>query len=167
VKQGRGKLCGGPRRSRELPKRARATAHRDLTGRDSLRLFIVPTLSLVLLVAGCDEWGGDEARNRLHLPPFGLEGEPQAGRNLYLAHCSECHGEHGLGSDRGPPLVHKTYRPSHHPDEAFHLAVAQGVKQHHWQYGDMPPIDGLAPEQVAHIAAFIRQQQRRAGIYRE
>lgn len=121
-------------------------------------------VTLVALLSACDDWGGEEARKRMHLPPYGFEGDPAKGRMLYEQVCVTCHGAEGGGSEQGPPLVHRVYAPSHHPDTAFHLAVGQGVRQHHWEFGDMPAVEGLTPEQVQHIAAYIRSRQRAAGI---
>jgi hypothetical protein len=61
-------------------------------------------------------------------------------------------------------LVHPVYRLAHHSDLAFHLAIRNGVQQHHWHFGNMPPVQAMSPEQVEHIIAFVRQEQRRAGI---
>ena len=47
---------------------------------------------------------------------------------------------------------------------AFHLAVKNGVKQHHWHFGHMPPVEDLSPEQVEHVIGYVREEQRRAGI---
>ena len=128
---------------------------------------LFPGLIAAIFISGCDDWGGEQARQRLHLPPYGFEGDARSGRTLYVAHCSECHGDNGRGTAQGPPLVDRVYRPSHHPDEAFHLAVAKGVKRHHWNFGDMPPVSGLTPEEVAHIAAFVRLEQSREGVYQD
>ncbi len=65
---------------------------------------------------------------------------------------------------KGPPLIHDIYRPGHHADLSFHWAVKDGTKQHHWHFGDMPPIADVSPEQVGHIIAYVRREQRRAGI---
>lgn len=116
------------------------------------------------LIWSCDDWGGEAARERMGLPPYGFEGDPQQGRVLYERVCSTCHGPEGTGTDRGPALVHRVYAPSHHPDTAFHLAVARGARQHHWQFGDMPAVVGVTPEQVQHIVAYVRSRQRAADI---
>jgi hypothetical protein len=44
------------------------------------------------------------------------------------------------------------------------MAAGDGVKQHHWQFGDMPPQPNISPEEMGHIIAWVRQEQRRAGI---
>lgn len=83
---------------------------------------------------------------------------------MYEQHCASCHGSNLLGTQQGPPLTHRIYEPSHHSDAAFQLAVASGVGAHHWKFGDMPPVRGLDPDQVAHITAYVRMHQRRTGI---
>lgn len=87
------------------------------------------------------------------------------GERLFGEHCARCHGALAVGTDQGPPLVHAYYVPSHHADPAFQRAVALGVPQHHWRFGDMPPVPGLGTEQVGRITAYVRWLQRRAGIY--
>lgn len=97
-------------------------------------------------------------------PSPGLMPNPNVGKPLYETHCASCHGVDLNGTEIGPPMLHRVYEPSHHSDAAFQMAVAQGVIAHHWQFGDMPPVEGLTPDDVAHITAYIRMHQRRAGI---
>lgn len=87
------------------------------------------------------------------------------GQNLFLQNCMACHGKGAMGSEMGPPLVHRTYEPNHHADAAFYLAVARGVRQHHWTFGDMKPLPNLKREDVAHILAYVRGLQKKAGIF--
>jgi len=97
-------------------------------------------------------------------PTPGLMPNAATGKALFAQHCSGCHGKDLKGSDKGPPLLHKIYEPSHHGDAAFQLAVARGVRAHHWQFGDMPAVEKVTPDDVAHITAFVRAEQRNAGI---
>lgn len=97
-------------------------------------------------------------------PSEGLMPNPGVGKKLFAANCAACHGADLKGSDKGPPMLHKVYEPSHHGDVAFQLAVKNGVRAHHWQFGDMKPVPGLTPDDVAHITAFIRLEQRKVGI---
>ncbi|GAB3540329.1 hypothetical protein GCM10027343_09260 [Noviherbaspirillum agri] len=97
-------------------------------------------------------------------PSAGLMPNPAMGKKLFAANCASCHGADLKGSDKGPPMLHKVYEPSHHSDIAFQLAVKNGVRAHHWQFGDMAPVPGLTPDDVAHITAFIRMEQRKVGI---
>jgi hypothetical protein len=65
---------------------------------------------------------------------------------------------------RGPSHLSKIYEPSHHSDESFRAAVRNGSRQHHWTFGDMPPVTGLSDGDVTAIIAFVRQQQRERGF---
>jgi len=117
-----------------------------------------------MFIAGCGELQPGEGRKNLHLPEEGYIVDLGKGESSYLDNCQVCHGRLGSGARQGPPLVHKTYEPSHHPDMAFHLAVKNGVRQHHWNFGDMPPQLHVSPERTADIAAYIRTIQRKQGI---
>jgi hypothetical protein len=64
----------------------------------------------------------------------------------------------------GPPLVHPVYRPGHHADVAFELAVRRGVRAHHWRFGDMPPQPAVPPGEVGQITRFVRELQQANGI---
>ncbi len=86
------------------------------------------------------------------------------GEEKFNASCSPCHGTQATGSAQGPPLVHKIYEPSHHADFAFQRAAAQGVKAHHWKFGNMPKIEGVTADDVTQIIGYIRWLQRQAGI---
>lgn len=97
-------------------------------------------------------------------PSPGLMPQPAQGKRLFDKHCAACHGLDLKGSDKGPPFLHPVYEPSHHGDAAFQAAVRHGVRAHHWKFGDMPPVAGLSADDVAHITAHVRQQQRAAGI---
>jgi mono/diheme cytochrome c family protein len=87
------------------------------------------------------------------------------GEQKFNANCSACHGIGGIGTTQGPPFLHKVYEPNHHGDAAFHRAAANGVKAHHWQFGDMPKIDAVKPEDVDHITKYVRWLQKQAGIF--
>ena len=93
-----------------------------------------------------------------------LPAEHQAAEALFGALCASCHGHRASGSETGPPLVHSVYRPAHHGDAAFDLAVVRGVKAHHWGFGDMAPVPGLAREDVEGLTAYVRWLQRSVGI---
>ena len=93
-----------------------------------------------------------------------LPAELEAGEAKFNTFCSRCHGAQGQGTNNGPPLVHKIYEPNHHADMAFQRAAAQGVRAHHWKFGNMPKIDGVVPDDVTQIIGYIRWLQRQAGI---
>jgi len=102
-------------------------------------------------------------------PPQGAASPAPAelrdGEQKFTANCSACHGAGGVGTKQGPPLVHKVYEPNHHGDVAFLRAAANGVKAHHWQFGDMPKIDAVKPDDVEQIVKYVRWLQKQAGIF--
>jgi mono/diheme cytochrome c family protein len=119
----------------------------------------ITAVAVLLLVAGCGaEVDGDV------LATLPTPAEHARGSALYAQHCSVCHGAYGLGAETGPPLVHPVYRPRHHGDEAFQLAVAQGVRAHHWRFGDMPPVPGLDRHDVEQVTGYVRWLQRAVGV---
>jgi mono/diheme cytochrome c family protein len=89
---------------------------------------------------------------------------PTVGQGLFEQHCGSCHGIDLKGSNQGPPLLHRIYEPSHHSDLSFQFAVKNGVRAHHWKFGDMKPVPGVTPDDVAHITAYVRARQREVGI---
>lgn len=91
--------------------------------------------------------------------------ELREGEQKFTAKCSGCHGAGGVGTNQGPPLVHKIYEPNHHADAAFQNAAANGVRAHHWQFGNMPKIDGVTPDDVDQIVKYVRWLQKQAGIF--
>jgi mono/diheme cytochrome c family protein len=98
--------------------------------------------------------------------PETLSAEAQMGKRAFDAVCAACHGTNAAGNKAaGPPLVHKIYEPSHHGDMSFVLAVQQGVRAHHWRFGNMPPQDGLTKADVAGIITYVRELQRANGIH--
>lgn len=120
--------------------------------RARLAVVVVGLVGVVAACGGGPEVDGDRAV------------DPQRGEQLFAANCAACHGSVGQGTATGPPLVHEIYEPGHHSDESFQLAVARGVRAHHWDFGDMPPIAGLDRDDVADITAHVRELQREAGI---
>lgn len=98
--------------------------------------------------------------------PQELSEAAKIGQRIFEVKCAVCHGENAVGQNGvAPPLVHRTYEPSHHSDIAFQLAVQNGVRAHHWRFGNMPPIDGLTRADVQSIVAYVRELQRANGIY--
>lgn len=81
-------------------------------------------------------------------PSPGLMPNPAKGMALYEKSCAGCHGQDLQGTDKGPPFLHRVYEPSHHGDAAFQMAVRNGVRAHHWRFGDMQPLPDLTPDDV-------------------
>ena len=87
------------------------------------------------------------------------------GQLLYEKYCGSCHGMKLDGTDQGPPLIHPFYKPSHHGDKSFYRAVLEGVKQHHWNFGDMAPVDGMTPKKVDAVVPYVRYYQQQKKLY--
>jgi mono/diheme cytochrome c family protein len=125
-------------------------------------------VAVLVSSAGCATEGGDASGDPENVAATILQASiPErlaGGEAAFNANCSSCHGERGLGTAQGPPLVHIIYEPSHHGDIAFLLAVERGVRAHHWSFGDMPPQPTVSREQVDEITAYVRHLQRLVGI---
>jgi mono/diheme cytochrome c family protein len=87
------------------------------------------------------------------------------GKTAFDANWAACHGANASGSEKGPPLVHDTYNPGHHPDAAFLGAAKRGVRQHHGRFGNMPPQPQVSDEQLAAIVRYVRELQEANGIF--
>lgn len=90
--------------------------------------------------------------------------EVAQGKALFEQNCAVCHGPAGDGTTQGPPLVHIIYEPNHHADAAFVLAARNGVRAHHWRFGDMAPLPDVTDQMVLEIVSYIRWLQRQVGI---
>ncbi len=86
------------------------------------------------------------------------------GEESFQNRCAVCHGQNADGSATGPPLVNRLYEIGHHPNFSFHNAVNKGVTSHHWNFGDMPPIPNVPPEEIDAIICHVRDLQRAEGI---
>lgn len=109
--------------------------------------------------------GPQEAASQLRLPD--LSRVAAAGKRAFDANCAQCHGVNGTGSEKGPPLIHPIYNPGHHADEAFFRAARDGVRRHHWNFGDMPPQPQVTKAQIEEIIAYVREIQMANGIVYE
>ena len=97
--------------------------------------------------------------------PDSMTGPGYFGQLAFERSCIECHGKNAAGgTGKGPPLIHPIYEPGHHPDTAFLRAAFQGVPAHHWNFGDMPPVDGITQREVELISTYVREVQRANGI---
>ncbi len=52
-----------------------------------------------------------------------------------------------------------------HGWRTFYRAVEKGVRAHHWQFGDLPPIKNIPRSDLAKIINYVRHEQRKAGIH--
>ena len=138
------------------------------------RLFVCNLVAafVLLMMMGCGE---DSAPQHETTKSNGTEQDSatgpassstaRTGEELFSANCSVCHGVDAFGTNQGPPLVDKTYHPGHHPDFSIRNAIRQGAKQHHWFFGDMPPVAGVSPDDVEKIICHIRETQRANGLF--
>lgn len=127
--------------------------------------YATSLLTVILLLSAC---GGGEASDDAAAdgpnPVLAGTGEVAAGEELFANNCAQCHGVDANGTNQGPSFLNDIYVPSHHADGAFLIAVRNGVQPHHWDFGPMPPRPGLSDQDVADIVAWVRAQQRAAGI---
>lgn len=94
-----------------------------------------------------------------------LSAQAAEGERAFAASCASCHGDKAAGRDGiAPPLIHRIYEPGHHGDMSFVLAVRNGARAHHWTFGDMAPVQGVADSDIAAIIAYVREVQRANGI---
>jgi mono/diheme cytochrome c family protein len=98
--------------------------------------------------------------------PDVLSEDARTGQRVFDAKCAACHGPNAAGRDgAGPPLVHKIYEPSHHGDAAFLLAARNGVRAHHWDFGNMVPVDGITDAEIGYVTRYVRELQEANGIF--
>lgn len=113
-------------------------------------------LLMFLSIYAAPAFAADEVEIPFHLAK---------GQMLYEKYCSSCHGLQLDGSDKGPPLVHAFYKPSHHGDKSFYRAVLKGVKQHHWNFGDMEPVAGMTPKKMDSLMPYVRYYQQQKKLF--
>lgn len=121
---------------------------------------LVAAAAAVLLLGGC---GGEEGSGGEQLTGAALVAR---GDELYHGEgtCQTCHGADLEGTSMGPSFLDATYAPDHHPDASFYAAVEDGVRPHHWDFGSMPALPHLDDDDVEAIVAYVRAEQREAGI---
>ena len=110
---------------------------------------------VLLIAAGC---GGDSTSQQ------GTADAVQAGEKLFNTNCSVCHGVGAVGTNQGPPLLDRTYHPGHHNDFSIRNAIKNGVRSHHWDFGNMLPVAGVSDDDAEKIICYIRDTQLATGI---
>lgn len=129
-------------------------------GRRGLAFFVTALLALVIALASCSD--ADESGDAGEAGS--AAGDTAAGADVYADSCAACHGTDLRGTSRGPSHLSEVYEPGHHPDESFRAAIANGSRQHHWNFGDMPPVAGLDDDEVDAVIAYVRDVQQREGL---
>lgn len=133
-----------------------------MTGFRFLGRTIASVAVAAALLTGCAGTDpGDEVSDG---DPSSAGASVAEGKELYEETCATCHGSDLKGTTSGPPFLDPIYAPNHHSDEAFYAAAANGVQPHHWQFGPMPAQPSVDTEDVAAIIAFVRSEQKKAGI---
>ena len=127
---------------------------------------IAPWIPILILTAAVFPAGCGADKPDLPSPTAGTPApaEYAKGEAAYNRYCVACHGQAGSGTERGPTFIHRIYEPNHHGDPAFLLAPRNGVRAHHWNFGDMPKVEGVTDDDLKEIVSYIRWLQRQAGI---
>lgn len=127
------------------------------------RRWVLVATGLGGLLAGMGIWVTHRGGPPPTLRVPGLSPTGQAGCAAFQRSCASCHGDVAQGTPTGPPLVHAIYRPGHHADEAFELAVRRGVRARHWRFGDMPPQPTVPADAIPAITRYVRELQGLSG----
>ena len=106
----------------------------------------------------------DHKKSHVDVEVGNLSSTASKGQLVFNTNCASCHGINAAGGIDGPPLIHNIYNPGHHANASFIRAVRNGVKQHHWQFGDMPPQKHVAFGDMVFLMKFIREVQQQNGI---
>ncbi|MEZ5839507.1 MAG: cytochrome c [Hyphomicrobiales bacterium] len=136
---------------------------RDITA--FIILGVVVIALAAFLVAQQNKGEAETAQVTGVLQPANLSQTGLQGRLLFRSGCAECHGSNAEGTDKGPPLLHPFYRPDHHSDGSFFLAARNGVRAHHWTFGDMPAQPDVTDADMASIVTYIRALQKVNGVF--
>ncbi len=92
------------------------------------------------------------------------EASTEKGAAAYQNSCASCHGVDLRGTGKGPSQLSVVYEPNHHGDDAYRSAIANGAPQHHWEFGDMPPVQDITAAETEDVIAYIRSEQERLGF---
>lgn len=149
-------------------RRATTVATADSGSPAPARLFpFVPvvalSLALAVTLAACGEHDAATGASASgdSVPVAGGGGR---GAEVYASSCASCHGAGLEGTEKGPSQLSIVYEPNHHPDSAYESAIRNGAPQHHWDFGDMPPVEGLSDDDIDVVISFIRAEQERRGL---
>lgn len=120
--------------------------------------WIYVLMTIVMLSCSGTKWD-------VEAPTAPTPSEWLKGETVFNNNCARCHGARGTGTGSGPSFLIRIYEPSHHGDQAFHLAVRKGVRAHHWKLGNMRPYPQVSEKDVNEIVGYIRWLQKEAGVF--
>ncbi len=130
-----------------------------------IRLSIIFTAVAIALTISCGASNQVEPTTGASIASASIaDTTTYSGEDSFQNRCAVCHGQNAEGTATGPPLVNRLYEIGHHPNFSFHNAVNKGVTAHHWNFGDMPPIPNVPPEEIDAIICHVRDLQRAEGI---
>src|ERR671919_1355488 len=124
------------------------------------RLFAA-VVAVVLGLSGATRGGAVRAQT----PEIGTDAQREAGKQLYLKYCSQCHGEKGDGEGYATP--HLSPRPRDFTTGKFKVRTTpSGALPTHQDlvniirrgmpYTSMPAWPGLSDQEVSDLAYFIK-----------
>ncbi|MEM1298678.1 MAG: hypothetical protein AAGH68_05300 [Pseudomonadota bacterium] len=83
-----------------------------------------------------------------------------AGMRRFGNACSDCHGERGGGTDRGPSLLNKDYARDFRNSEVFHSAVGQAIAAHRDLLADLELEGKEGFNNLEFMGKFLREARR-------
>ncbi|WP_428120310.1 c-type cytochrome [Candidatus Poriferisodalis sp.] len=127
--------------------------------------FASAVLAACLVASGCGSTDAtSEATDGTQADPTASVDAPVDGAAVYQQYCAECHGVDLRGTDKGPSQLSIIYEPDHHSDYSFRSAISEGAPEHHWWFGDMPPVEGISDAEIEAVIVFVRAEQERLGF---
>ena len=127
------------------------------------KYFVMAFIGVAVFMFASRFFGGGETASVT--APASFSAAASEGKDVFHANCVTCHGSSASGTDKGPPLVHDIYNPGHHSDESFYRAAKQGVRQHHWAFGNMPAQPQVSEQEIARIVQYVQELQQANGIF--
>lgn len=138
-----------------------------------LSVLAAAVFAIAGLLLACDdqapdprEYGG-AAVDLTVVTDIELSPGAKSGETVFAGNCAACHGAAAAGTYAGPTLIHRLYHPNHHSDGSIRVAATAGVRQHHWNFGDMPPVAGITPVQIEQVICYVREIQFANGVFED
>jgi len=126
--------------------------------------WMISALPLSLILMSACSGSKTEVSQNQAVSSATVPAEYAKGEALFNTYCAQCHGPRASGTNHGPTFISRIYEPNHHGDAAFQMAAMNGVRAHHWNFGDMPKVQGVTPPEVDEIIRYVRWLQHQAGI---